>query len=199
MSPEPGISSRDRDLPTLAVLALLTTGPRHPYDIHRLLVETGKRFVTGLPRSLYHAVAKLERAGSIRPAGTERRAGRPERTLYELTEAGRVEVRRRVELLLATPEADADLTYAALSFVSVLQRDAAVAALRARVRAMESAIGDLEAALQLAVDVPRLLLTESEFELARLRAEAGWMAGLESRIDSGELAWLDALPSGPQD
>jgi DNA-binding PadR family transcriptional regulator len=181
------------------VLALLSTGPRHPYDIHRLLIETGKRFVTGLPRSLYHAVTKLERAGLIEPAGTERQAGRPERTLYALTDAGRLEVRRRVELLLATPEADADLTYAALSFVSVLHRHVAVAALHRRGEALESAIAQLEGDLESAGDVPRLLLTESEFELTRLRAERAWMGELASRLESGELEWLDALPEDPQD
>lgn len=105
-----GLDRKDRNLAALAVLALLSTGPRHPDDIHRLLVDTGKRFVTGLPRSLYHAVDKLDRAGLMRPAGTQRQAGRPERTVYALTDAGRDEVRRRVEALLATPTADADVT-----------------------------------------------------------------------------------------
>jgi hypothetical protein len=41
-----GLEREDRDLAALAVLALLSTGPRHPYDLHRLLTDTGKRFVT---------------------------------------------------------------------------------------------------------------------------------------------------------
>ncbi|UUT34618.1 hypothetical protein [Microbacterium elymi] len=39
----------ERDLPGLTVLALLTRGPRHPYDIHRFVVETRKDFVLGAP------------------------------------------------------------------------------------------------------------------------------------------------------
>lgn len=186
---------RDRDLAALAVLALLSTGPRHPYDIHRLLVETGKVFVTGLPRSLYHAVSKLEQAGLIEPVGTQRQAGRPERTVYALTGAGREEVRRRVEVLLATPTADADTTYAALSFIAVLERDQAIAALRARAEALATAIDRLAADLDRVTEVQPLLLVESEYDLTRMRAEHDWMSGLADRIASGDLEWLDAFPS----
>lgn len=190
-----GLERKDRDLAALAVLALLSTQPRHPYDIHRLLIETRKVFVTGLPRSLYHAVGKLERAGLIEPVSTQRQVGRPERTVYALTAAGREEVRRRVEVLLATPTADADVTYAALSFIAVLEREQAIAALRGRAAALLAAVADLEADLAAAADVPPLLLVESDYELARLRAESDWMTGLADRIESGRLEWLDAFPS----
>ncbi len=189
-----GLDREARDLAALAVLALLFTGPRHPYDLHRLLIDTGKRFVTGLPRSLYHAVGKLERAGLIQPTGTQRPAGRPERTVYAITDAGRDEVRRRVELLLTTPTADADVTYAALSFVSVLPREQAVTALRARARALRAAIDQLESDLAGAAAVHRLLLVESEFELARLRADRDWMTGIADQSQSGGLEWPDAIP-----
>jgi DNA-binding PadR family transcriptional regulator len=186
---------RDRDLPALAVLALLSTGPRHTYDIHRLLVETGKVFVTGLPRSLYHAVDRLERSGLIEPVGTERHAGRPERTVYALTSEGRDEVRHRVEALLATPTADADTTYAALSFIAVMNQDQAVGALHARTDALTAAIEQIEADLASASEVQPLLLVESEFELARLRAEHAWMGGLADRIEAKSIEWLDAFPT----
>lgn len=190
-----GPDRKYRDLAALAVLALLSTGPRHPYDIHRLLVETGKVFVTGLPRSLYHAVSKLEQAGLIEPVGTQRQAGRPERTVYALTAAGRDEARRRVEMLLATPTADAGTTYAALSFIAVLEREQAVAALRARAEALAASVERLAADLASATGVKPLLLIESEYELVRLRAEHDWMSGVADRIDSGRLEWLDALRS----
>lgn len=184
----------DRDLAALAVLALLSTGPRHPYDIHRMLLETGKTFVTGLPRSLYHAVAKLERAGLVRPVSTEREPGRPERTVYAVTPDGRQETRRRVELLLATPVADTDVTYAALSFIAVLDRNRAVTALRVRSAALSDAVDRLVSDLAEATEVAPLLLVESEFELSRLRSELAWVADLADRIDRGDLEWLDAPP-----
>ncbi|AMS05163.1 PadR family transcriptional regulator [Acidipropionibacterium acidipropionici] len=187
------LNRADRDLPTLAVLALLSTGPRHPYDIHRLLIQTGKVFVTGLPRSLYHAVDKLERSGLIEAVATERRAGRPERTVYELTPTGRQEVRRRVRILLTTPTPDSDITYAALSFIAVLTREEAASALRTRGEILTASVEQLTADLAAATDVEPLLLIESDFELARLNAERDWVSSLVERIESGELRWLDAF------
>ncbi|WP_210418485.1 PadR family transcriptional regulator [Agromyces intestinalis] len=181
----------DRDLAALAVLALLTQGPRHPYDLHRFMIDTRKDFVTGLPRSIYHAVDKLARDGLIAVHGSEQQAGRPERTTYELTDAGRAELRRRVSLLLATPESDATLSYAALSFMGALTRDDALVALRARIAALDVQRATLAADLAEASGVPPILLVESRLEQARLDAERSWFAGLVDDLESGELAWLD--------
>jgi len=186
----------DRDLPALAVLALLTRGPRHTYDMHRFMVDTRKDFVVGLPRSLYHAVDKLERSALIVQVGTEQSPGRPERVRYALTDAGSAELRRRVALLLATPEADATLFYAALSFMGVLGVDEVLAALRARVAGLDLQVARLEGDLAEAHGVPRILLVEAEYERARLTAERKWTAGLLGELESGELAWpadLDEL------
>jgi DNA-binding PadR family transcriptional regulator len=183
---------KDRDLAALAVLSLLSVGPRHPYDIHRLLLETRKVFVTGLPRSLYHAVTRLEREGLIEPIGTQQEAGRPERRVYALTASGRREAQRRVEVLLSTPTSDAAITYAALSFIAVLERDQAIAALRTRARLLSEAIDQLAAELDDAAGVQPLLLIESEYELARMRAERDWMSGMAESIAVGTTAWLDA-------
>lgn len=190
----------DRDLPALAVLALLSQGPRHTYDMHRFMVDTRKDFVSGLPRSLYHAVGKLEKSGLIAQVGTEQSAGRPERVRYAITDAGRADLRRRVSLLLATPEADATLTYAALSFMGVLGGDEAMAALRARIAAIELKLARLTADLAEASDLPRILLIEAEFEQARLAAERDWTAALLAELVSGALAWPDLaeLPAPPE-
>ncbi|QTX03679.1 PadR family transcriptional regulator [Agromyces archimandritae] len=192
--PRQQLSRTERDLVALSVLALLTTGPRHPYDLHRFLVDTRKDFVTGLPRSLYHAVGKLADAGLIAPAGTEQHGSRPERTVYALTDAGRAELRRRVALLLATPDPDATLTYAALSYMGVLGRGDAVTALRARLASLDLALAQLKTDLAEAAELPEILLVEADFEGARLRAERAWVARLIDRLVSGELAWAPPPP-----
>ncbi len=110
----------DRDLPGLTVLALLLTGPRHTYEMHRMMIDTHKDFVTGLPRSMYHAVERLLRDQLIRVVGTARNGTRPERTVYELTAAGRGELTARVRRLLEQPDPDATLLVAALSFIGCL-------------------------------------------------------------------------------
>lgn len=184
------LTRAERDLPALTVLALLTVGPRHPYDIHRFVVETRKDFVAGAPRSIYHAVQRLEAAHLIEPIGSEQAGGRPERTVFALTEAGRAEARRRVFALLSTPQTDRTVTVAALSFLGILGRDDAVVALHARVAALDAAIALAAADLAAASEVPPILLIEAEYDRHQLAAERDWFADVATRLDSGELGWL---------
>jgi DNA-binding PadR family transcriptional regulator len=179
----------DRDLPALTVLALLMTGPRHTYEMHRLMVDTHKDFVTGLPRSLYHAVERLLRAELIEVVRTDRTDGRPERTVYGLTDAGRAELAERVRRLLEHPDPDATLFVAALSFLGCLPVPQARAALDVRRAELGRRIDGARGALAEVVHLPRLLLVEAEFEIARLTAEREWVVGLLADLDSGRLDW----------
>lgn len=179
----------DRDLPALTVLALLTTGPRHTYEMHRLMIDTHKDFVTGLPRSMYHAVERLLRAELIEVVRTDRPQGRPERTVYGLTGAGRAELQERVRRLLEQPDPDATLFVAALSFLGCLPSSQARSALDVRRTELGNRIDGTHAALAAAPALPRLLLVEAEYEIARLTAERDWVAGLLADLDAGRLDW----------
>lgn len=180
----------DRDLAALTVLALLTVQPRHPYDIHRFVVETRKDFVTGAPRSIYHAVQRLEHAHLIEPIGSEQAGGRPERTVFALTDAGRAEVRHRVASLLSAPQSDRTVTIAALSYIGVLGKGEAVLALRARIAALDARIASIGSDLDDASDVPEVLLIEAEYERSQQRAERDWFLAIAERLESGSLAWV---------
>jgi DNA-binding PadR family transcriptional regulator len=183
----------DRDLPALTVLALLLTGPRHTYEMHRLMVDTHKDFVTGLPRSMYHAVERLLRAELIHVVRTDRAEGRPERTVYALTDAGRAELGERVRRLLEHPDPDATLFVAALSFLGCLPVPQARAALDVRQAELGRRIDRARAAFGEASALPRLLLVEAEYEIARLAAERDWVASLLADVDSGRLSWPDDI------
>src|SRR4051812_33142738 len=113
-----------RNLWGLTVLCLLRERPMHPYEIQRLIRQRHKDEFLDLKRgSLYHAIGRLERAGLIEPATTEREGKRPERTVYRLTESGRVEVRAWLCELLANPARESPQFYAALSFMPLLTPD----------------------------------------------------------------------------
>lgn len=184
----------DRDLPSLTVLALLLTGPRHTYEMHQLVVATHKDFVTGLPRSLYHATDRLLRAELIEVQATTRDGARPERTVHTLTDAGREELRSRLLRLLTHPDADSTLFVAALSFVTALERDEALAALRSRAEALTGSVADIDAALAaVPASLPRLLLVESEFARTRLENERVFVAGLVADLETGRLTWPEHL------
>jgi DNA-binding PadR family transcriptional regulator len=184
----------DRDLPALTVLALLFTGPRHTYEMHRMMIDTHKDFVTGLPRSLYHAVDRLVRDELIRVQETVRPGVRPERTVYALSDAGRTELGARVQRLLSRPDPDATLFVAALSFVACLSRDQVREALRARESALaQQVLGLDEAMAAIPESLPRLLTIETEYERGRLDAERDWVRALIADIESKRLDWPDDI------
>ena len=74
----------------LAVLGLLMAGPMHPYGMQRLLRQWGKDQVinVGQRANLYKTIRRLHEAGLIAVRQTERDQLYPERTVYELTDAG---------------------------------------------------------------------------------------------------------------
>lgn len=184
----------DHDLPALTVLALLLTGPRHTYEMHRMMINTRKDFVTGLPRSMYHAVGRLLRDELICVQETSREGARPERTIYALTDAGRAELHERLTRLLEQPDPDATLFVAALSFAACLPADEAAKVLRARSSALGERVNGLDEALaSIPETVPRLLLIETEYERARLDAECRWVDALVVDIEGGRIGWPDDL------
>lgn len=184
------LDREDRDLVGLSVMALLLAGPKHTYEMHRMMVHTRKDFVTGLPRSMYHAVGRLERAGYVAPVETLREGRKPERTVYAVTDAGRTVVQERIERLLANPVADSSLFTAALSFISCLPPERATQALRTRQEALATRIQQIDADLsRVPEQLPRVLLIETEHELASTHAQVTWVQALLDEIDAGALTW----------
>src|ERR1700679_3633929 len=88
----------------LAVLGLLEVGPLHPYGLQQLIKAWGKDQVVnvGNRANLYKTIRRLTDAGLIAVLTTERDQLYPERTVYELTDAGRRESVRWLEVMLAT-------------------------------------------------------------------------------------------------
>src|SRR5580658_7569975 len=88
----------------LAVLVLLLERPMHPYEMAATLRQRRKEESIKLRYgSLYTVIEMLEQSGLIRSGGTSRQGKRPERTTYELTPAGGVELRSWMRELLSTP------------------------------------------------------------------------------------------------
>src|SRR3982750_4450484 len=89
----------------LVLLALLVEAPMHPYRMQQTIKERGQDQLVNVAQrnSVYQALDRLVRDGLARPAGTSREAGRPERTVYEITEAGAATLRRWVTATLPAP------------------------------------------------------------------------------------------------
>jgi DNA-binding PadR family transcriptional regulator len=180
------------NLLALAVLTTVMTKPMHPYEIGSVLRARGKDQDIPIKwGSLYRVVQNLSTHGFLRPTQTERRGGRPERTVYEITDDGRAEVVDWVSELIAQPEFGAFGFKAGLSFLAVLPPDVAADLLRQRTDALQAQVAAGRARLTaLAAEVPRLFLVESEFDLTVREAELAWARGLLTEISQGSLPGL---------
>ena len=119
------MAARNRNNPlALAVLICLSERPMHPYEVATTLRQRQKHESVRLNYgSLYAVVASLEKRGLIVPQET-RRAGRlPERTVYDLTDTGRIEAHDWLTDLISTPVKDFTSFEAALSFLPALPPD----------------------------------------------------------------------------
>jgi DNA-binding PadR family transcriptional regulator len=178
----------------LAVMALLYERPMHPYEMVTLMRERGKHETVRLRySSLYSVVGALEREGLIVPKETVREGRRPERTVYEITGAGREEFLTWLRELLREPVKEYTQFAAGLSFLPGLPPEEAVALLKERVRRLEKETTDMGSRLEDAMEryeLSRLFLVESEHELMLREAELEWVRNLVGDIEAGALGDL---------
>ena len=177
----------------LAVMALLYERPMHPYEMVSLMRERGKHESVRLRySSLYSVVEALEREGLILPLETVREGRRPERTIYGLTEAGRVEFLSWLRELLSEPVKEYTQFAAGLTFLPALPPDEAVVLLEERVRLLEEEVQEKRSLLDevMGQGLPRLFLIESEHELILREAELRWVRELVREIQAGTLGGM---------
>jgi DNA-binding PadR family transcriptional regulator len=197
--------ARSRSNPlALAVLVCLAERPMHPYEAATTLRQRQKHESVRLNYgSLYAVVASLEKRKLIAPQGTERQGRLPERTVYRLTDAGRIELHDWLTELLSTPVKDYTSFEAALSFLPTLPPEDVASLLRERAEHLEREIAQAHASRELAEKqhVPRLFWVEEEFRTVLREAELGYVRALASQIAGGTLGgedWWKAI-HGPED
>jgi DNA-binding PadR family transcriptional regulator len=175
----------------ISLLALLREAPMHPYQMQHLLRLRHKDEILVLRRgSLYHAIARLMRAGLIAVKKTERAGKRPERTTYRITPAGLTAFLKQLRKIVATPRRESSECMAAMSFLVHLNPEESCQYLKQRAQNLEMEIKQRTSEIAVAsTRVARINLIESEFLLTMLRAELTWVGKLEKEIRSGKLTW----------
>ncbi|MES4905054.1 MULTISPECIES: PadR family transcriptional regulator [unclassified Streptomyces] len=178
----------------LAVMALLSERPMHPYEIAQVLRQRGKdQSIKIKYGSLYTVVQNLEKHGFVEVAGVQRQGLRPERTVYGLTEEGRRELHDWLAELVSVPAQEYPAFAAALSLILVLPLDEADELLRQRVEALEARAEALDHEMDaLTKDLPRVFLLEAEYQLHMIRAETEWIRSLRGELAEGGLSGADA-------
>ncbi len=177
----------------LTVLALLHYQPLHPYGIQRLIKQWGKDQVVNVEQrtSLYRTIERLLAAGLIAVRETERDPRYPERTVYEITAAGRQTARRWLEEMLAEPRPEYPEFPAALSHVLMLEPAELADVLDRRAQRLASTLAEFDAnvAAEAEQGLPRIAALEAEYQRAVLAAEANWLRSVITDLRSGQLTW----------
>src|SRR5262249_53574940 len=120
--------------------------------------------------------------------GAGREGRRPERTVYQITEAGRKELGDWMAELVAVPVKEYPQFEAALAELAVLPPARVLDLLRAQAGALEQAIAEVPAGLTW---LPRLFMLEAEYHLAMREAELAWVRGLVAEFEDRTFPGLD--------
>ena len=177
----------------LAVLVLLYERAMHPYEMAATLRERRKEESIKLRYgSLYTVIELLVKAGFIAPKKTTREGNRPERTVYQISNAGEAELRGWMREILSTPTKEYPRFEAGLSLLPALPPDEVTDVLQTRVEFLKKDIEQIKAGLQQAkaMELPALFSIESEYRLAGLETELDFVAKLIERIRKDGCGYL---------
>jgi len=181
------------NLLALSLLTLLTERPMYPYEMAATLRHRGKDQSTKINwGSLYTVVQNLEKHGFIETAAVGREGRQPERTTYQITDAGRAELHDWLRELISQPEREYTRFEAALADCAVLPPRELTGLLRQRLDALEAGNAEHQAGLDTwGAELPRLFLIESEYQLALRRAETEWVRGLLKELTDGTFPGIE--------
>jgi DNA-binding PadR family transcriptional regulator len=185
---------RRANLLALAVLASLYERPMHPYEMATTMRERAKEVSIKINYgTLYSVIQSLQKYGLIMALQTEREGRRPERTVYDITEAGRLELFDWLGDLISTPDGDPLPFESGLSLVGVFSPEEAVRLLRLRRDRLEALLLAGTAMEELATSrkLARIFIIESEYRHTLQRAELEWVTGIIHEIEAGTLDGID--------
>jgi DNA-binding PadR family transcriptional regulator len=177
----------------LAVLVLLCEEPMHVYRMQQLITERGKDEVVNVTQrnNLYQMIARLDRDGLISVRGAERESRRPERVVYEITNAGRGLAVEWTREILSTPSREFPEFPAAVSVLPVLSPEDALEQFEKRALALEAELRRMDKSAAEVSFVPRLFLLEQEYLHSQMSADLRWTRAIVEDMRSGRLTWND--------
>lgn len=177
----------------LTVLGLLAGGPMHAYRIQKLIKDYGKDRVVNVRQraSVYQTIERLLKLGLIRVEGVDRAEGRPERTVYAITDTGLATARTWVKEMLATTGSEFPEFPVGLSFLMMLTPQEAAAQLEVRLAAVEERIAEVAPMLDGSSGLARIYLVEEEYGHALLVAERRWLGALIADLRAGAVTWSE--------
>lgn len=178
----------------LMLLGMLMRQPMHGYE---LVDQLGGPYMSVWVKmgraSVYYALNRLDRAGYV-SRHSERHGGKPERTVYSITDEGRREFYSEVEVALGELPVSMENFDIALFYANQLEPTIADNRMRARLTSLQQALSLLEKTLEDARadgDTPLTLVLDRRRAL--LDAEIQYVTALLKTSSGGTLA---AVPNG---
>jgi DNA-binding PadR family transcriptional regulator len=162
----------------LAVLAQLWEQPQHPYEVASTLRARRKDASVKLNYgSLYTVVDSLEQHGFIEALEALRQGGRPERTVYGLTDAGRAELHSWLRDLIEQPVKEYPQFEAGVSLIGIIDPDQVVVLLRQRGTLLRQELDVLGETTEMLASqgLPALSWIELSYRMAMTLAELTWV------------------------
>src|SRR4051794_15514272 len=162
--------------------------------MQQLIRQWGKDQVinVGQRASLYKVITRLCEAGLIRVSGTTRDHQYPERTSYELTDAGQAASRQWMDEILSTPRNEFPEFPAALSFLPMLTPEVTAELLGRRRELLVQRLAERDAMIATELEglkVPRVTMLETEYLRAVTNAELQWVDAVLAGLKDGSIAW----------
>ncbi|MEU0501847.1 PadR family transcriptional regulator [Nocardia sp. NPDC005998] len=177
----------------MALLGILHLEPMHPYAIQRRIKEWGKDKVVNVTQraALYKTIGRLQEAGLVTVRETGRDQQYPERTVYEITDAGRAACASWLAEMIGEPRNEYPDFPAALSFLMLLGPDGARIELERRAKSVRTKLADMDtdAAQAAAMQLPRVVMLEDEYQRAVTEAELRWLDSVIADLAAGTLTW----------
>lgn len=108
----------------LAILGLLMDKDCHPYELSQEMKEREMHMYMKIQYgSLYYAIEQLKKNGLIEPVEVVSGGARPDKTIYRITEAGKIEFRKLLMKEFKMHPQFEHPFFAALAFVKYCDRD----------------------------------------------------------------------------
>ena len=176
-------------------------GPANGYQLRRELVSWDvERWAHLRPGSIYSMLTTLEKQGAIERHDVALDDARPV-AVYTVTDDGRIELESLIyEAMSTVPDSgDALPLRVAMNFGPVLTRARFLDAVAERLRLLESGVEEFETSvldLKKTAVVPPHVVRELEFEIALMRTQRDWVAGLQDEVRAGGLVFFDDAEHG---
>jgi DNA-binding PadR family transcriptional regulator len=174
----------------LVILGVLCERPLHGYEIKHIIEEHMGDWTNIAFGSIYFALKKLSEEGFVEKAGIEQEGGRPSRTIYQITEAGRTEFLRLLREVWGEVERHYYVTDIGLAFIEALPIEEVKGYLGGRIAQLEAILQHLDEHKKeiLAMEeIPRRAAALFEHSRVHFAAELAWTRELLAEIEQENL------------